>query len=161
MAEADLPAVNAIADRVHLAYPEDEAVLAERLALYPRGCFVFEQGRAIAGYAISHPWHDRQPPTLNMLLGSVPITASSYYLHDITLLAEARGTGAGSDIVAHLVQHALRRRFANVSLIAVNNSVAFWDRHGFRVVVDTSLDGTLRSYDDQARFMVRDLFSAP
>ncbi|WP_338025322.1 hypothetical protein [Bradyrhizobium yuanmingense] len=51
-----LPGVRGIADRVHLNYPEDEAVFSERLELYPEGCFVLERARdGLTGYIISHP----------------------------------------------------------------------------------------------------------
>jgi hypothetical protein len=57
--------------------------------------------------------------------------------------------------VARLVAEAEALKIANISLVAVNESVAFWTRHGFRLVPDAALDKKLRSYDDDARFMVR------
>jgi hypothetical protein len=41
MAAADLPAVNALAERIHPSFPEDAAIFAERLRLYPDGCRVY------------------------------------------------------------------------------------------------------------------------
>ena len=44
MTPEDYASVTAIADRVHVAYPEDEAVIIERHRLYPAGCAIFESG---------------------------------------------------------------------------------------------------------------------
>ncbi|WP_348384902.1 GNAT family N-acetyltransferase, partial [Streptococcus pneumoniae] len=76
------------------------------MALYPAGCFMLEIGGRPAGYVLSHPWLFGQLPALNALLGHLPGAPSTYYIHDIALLPEARGSGAASAIVATLVAHA-------------------------------------------------------
>ena len=85
MTEADLPAVCDIADRVHVSYPEDDTVFAERLRIYPAGCAVFEREKMPVAYAVTHPWHYANPPDLNVMLGDIPARPSTYYLHDIAL----------------------------------------------------------------------------
>ena len=70
---------------------------------------------------------------------------------------EARGSGAGSAIVALLVAAARAAGAPDLSLVAVNDSVGFWRRHGFVPLDDPALAEKLRSYDDAARFMVRSL----
>jgi ribosomal protein S18 acetylase RimI-like enzyme len=157
MTNVDLLHVLHIAAQVHTAYPEDEAVFAERLRLYPAGCRVLEVEGRVAGYVISHPWRLYEPPALNSLLGSLPESPDTYYLHDLVLLPEARGTGAGSAIVETLADHAHTEAFATLSLVAVHDSVEFWRRHGFAVVSRPTLAEKLRSYDEAARFMVRPL----
>src|SRR3990170_3814523 len=42
MSEADVAAVVSIAGRVHVDYPEDDAVFAERRRLYPDGCMIHD-----------------------------------------------------------------------------------------------------------------------
>jgi len=155
MRPADLPAALAVADLVHPRYPEDPAIFAERLALYPAGCLVLMQGEEQIGYIVSHPWSYGEPPALNSLLGALPLAPSTYYIHDIALLPRARGTGAAKTVIAHLADRAEALGLPNLSLIAVNDSVAFWQRHGFAVTPDPALDKKLRSYDESARFMVR------
>jgi ribosomal protein S18 acetylase RimI-like enzyme len=155
MTPQDLPAVSAIAGCVHPDYPENDAVFAERLRLYPEGCLALHDAATIVGYVISHPWHDKQPPALNMLLRTIPSSASSYYLHDIALLPAARCAGAASAAIATLIQHAASRNAANISLVAVNDSASFWLRHGFEVLNEASLKQKLASYGDDARFMFR------
>ena len=58
MTEADLPAVQAMADRLHPHHPEAPAVFAERLALAPAGCRVLAAGATAAGLC-RHPSLDR------------------------------------------------------------------------------------------------------
>lgn len=159
MLRENLSAVNAVADRVHAAYPEDEAVLAERLSLYPEGCLGLWNGDSMIGYLVSHPWHFKQPPALNVLLGELPSPASTYYIHDIALLPDVRRTGAASVAVNRIVTHATKAGFPNVSLIAVNGSAGFWKRHRFVAVDDPALGPKLKSYEDHAVFMTLPLRS--
>jgi hypothetical protein len=42
-----------------------------------------------------------------------------------------------------------------MSLVAVNGSLPFWYKHGFREVVRPELADKLNSYEHAARFMVR------
>lgn len=157
MTTADLPAVQALADAIHPDFPEDAAVFADRLALHPAGCFVLFGEAGTAGYVLSHPWLDGQPPKLNAVVGRIATTASTYYIHDLALLPAARKSGAAAQIVEMLATHASTLRFKNMTLVAVNNSVHFWRRQGFEIVVDPNLDQQLRSYGIDACYMRREL----
>lgn len=157
MTVADTASVSAIADRVHANYPEDDAVFLERLRLYPDGCAMLEQAGRTAAYAITHPWRYGEPPALNVMLEAIPAPPTTYYIHDIALLPETRGSGAGSAIVEAVIAHAAATGVPNVSLVAVNNSVPFWSRFGFEVVNEPKLAQKLLTYDAAARFMVRKL----
>jgi len=154
MTPGDYPAVSAIADRVHVAYPEDAGIFVERQRLYPAGCAVLEHDGIAVAYAVTHPWRYAEPPALNTKLGALPEHPTTYYVHDIALLPEARGGGAAKAIVEAMLAHAAETGLANVSLVAVNNSQDFWRRFGFEVVAEPSLETKLKSYDDDARFMV-------
>jgi GNAT superfamily N-acetyltransferase len=155
MSQADIPAVDAIAARIHVALPEHAFVFAERQRLHPEGCWMLEVDGAPAGYVISHPWHFGLPPSLNMLVGSIPADASTYYIHDLALLPEARRTGAGSDIADRLFRHAASLGLPNVSLIAVYDAAPFWRRHGFDAIDDPAMAEKLAGYGAEARMMVR------
>ncbi|WP_163284764.1 GNAT family N-acetyltransferase, partial [Enterobacter hormaechei] len=72
---------------------------------------------------------------------------------DIALLPEARGSGAASAIVATLVAHATAQGLPGLSLVAVNSSQGFWQRHGFSVHADPALTDKLASYETDARLM--------
>jgi len=157
MSADDLAAVNAIADRVHPSHPEDEAVVAERLRLYPAGCCVLVAADGeVVGYVISHPWGKGQPPALNVLLGQIPVPATIYYIHDLALLPCARGGGAAAEIVTDLCRHAQHAGLVSVALIAVNGSTHFWQRQGFTIATPGA-GSKLASYGERARMMKRHL----
>lgn len=157
MTPQDLSRVAALADAIHPAYPEDPAVFAERLRLYPHGCHVLAGAGDLIGYALTHPWRMAEPPPLNARLGAIPQDASTYYVHDVALLPAARGRGYASQLVGLLARHARAAGFGNLSLVAVNGSGGFWERLGFRASAVPGLDGKLSSYGSDAMLMVRDL----
>ncbi|QDZ12365.1 GNAT family N-acetyltransferase [Devosia ginsengisoli] len=157
MTTFDLPAVEAIAARVHPAFPEAMAVFAERQSLYPEGTRLLELGGVPSGYILSHPWRFKALPALNSLLGAIPPDADTYYLHDLALLPTARGTGAAAMIVGDILRHARASGFPSASLVAVNGSVPFWYKHGFREVAAPELADKLGSYEQAARLMARRL----
>ena len=157
MTAADLPAVETIGSTVHPDLPEDPAVFAERLNLYPDGCWVVQIDGAIAGYAVSHPWRLGPPPKLNSLLNRLPHAPDSFYIHDLALVPLARGTGAGSRLVHRLVEQARREHLHRMSLVAVNGSSSFWQRHGFHAADDAVITQSLGSYGDTACWMVREI----
>jgi ribosomal protein S18 acetylase RimI-like enzyme len=156
MTAADLPAVIAIADAVHPDFPEDEVVFVNRLEMHPKGCTVLESVNGIQGYVISHPWQFMAPPSLNSLLTMVS-EPSTFYIHDLALLPETRKSGAASVAIDMLVARAKLMQLPNITLVAVNNSGHFWQRHGFNILRDPALDEKLQSYGEHARFMIRDL----
>jgi ribosomal protein S18 acetylase RimI-like enzyme len=155
MQTADIGDVIAIAAIVHPGYPETDDVLAERLALYPAGCFILDRDGAALGYLLSHPWRYADPPRLNMRLERLPEQPDTYYLHDIALLPEAQGLGAAAAMAEQLADLARASGFANISLCAVNGSAPFWQRRGFMPVVQPALAVRLESYGADVRFMVR------
>ncbi|EJM99349.1 GNAT family N-acetyltransferase [Phyllobacterium sp. YR531] len=158
MEVSDLASVSAMASIIHTDFFEADAVYQERLALYPNGCHVLQDkdGRLI-GYAITHPWRLYTMPALNSLLGEIPDQHSTYYLHDIALMPQSRGTGAAREIVSILADHAQNSKFTTMSLIAVNGSTGFWQKQGFLPDDRPELETKLRTYSDDARFMVRHL----
>lgn len=151
----DLPVVEAIAEKVHPSFPEDVAVFAERQRLYPDGARLLELDGTPAGYILSHPWRFGTMPALNSLLGTIPADADTYYLHDLALLPRARGTGAAAMIVGDMLRHARASGLPSVSLAAVNGSLPFWYKHGFRTVDAPDLTDMLKSYEAAARFMAK------
>lgn len=134
MRAGDLAAVSAISDAVHGRYTEPVAVYAERLALWPKGCRVFEREGEIAGYLIAHPWHRDSPPKLGALLGAIPADTDTFYLHDIALLPASRGTGAGKMALDLVVGEARALGLAEVTLMAVGGADRYWAAQGFDTV---------------------------
>lgn len=153
----DLEAVQEIADTVHPDFYEAPEVLAERQRLYRNGCYLLELGDKPAGYVLSHPWHHGSLPALNAPLGQLPADADTYYIHDLALLPVTRRVGAASSIVSALTKHAKAEGYPTMSLVAVNGSLPFWERHGFVVTDLSELYGKLLTYDDAAQYMVKRL----
>lgn len=157
MSGYDFGAVFEIANKVHPGFFEAEDVLAEKFALYRNGCYLLEVSERPAGYVLSHPWKRGSLPALNALLGAIPADADSYYIHDLALLPVTRGVGAAGQIVAALTKHAKAMGFPTMSLVAVNGSVAFWEKQGFAVEERPELSDKLAAYEDAARYMVKAL----
>jgi len=153
----DLERVVAIAAEVHPNFPEDAEVLAERQLAYRDGAYFLEIGDRPAGYVLSHPWLFGDPPALNSRLGEIPASADTFYVHDLAILPVARRIGAASYILAALEKHARARRFATMSLVAVNQSQRFWERHGFAPLEIAGLADKLAGYEPAARLMVKPL----
>ncbi|UYN98854.1 MAG: GNAT family N-acetyltransferase [Devosia sp.] len=157
MSGYDFAAVFAIANKVHPGFFEAEAVLAEKFELYRNGCYLFEIAEKPAGYVLSHPWLSDTLPALDTLLGALPADADTYYIHDLALLPMARGVGAAGEIVAALTKHAVAMGYASMSLVAVNGSQRFWERHGFSIANRPNLRDKLAAYEAAAQYMVKSL----
>ena len=111
----------------------------------------------VLGYALSHPWRFGELPRLNSLLGGIPQDASTYYIHDLALLPEARGARAAGELVGSFGALARSLCFRSMSLVAVNGSRCFWERMGFEVVESPELSAKLGSYEESAVLMVKSL----
>lgn len=136
MEATDLDRVMAIAEIVHPDYPEDRAVFAERLALYPDGCAMAEAFGAEAagpciGYIVMHPGRLGVPPPLDSPLGALPEVSDCLYLHDVALLPAARGLGLGVAALERMNALAARRGFRWLALTSTPGARAFWDAQGF------------------------------
>lgn len=157
MEAGDLASVSAVAKEVHPEFPEDDAVFLNRLALHGNGSYVLEKGSIIIGYAITHPWKSFDIPALNTVLSALPEQPDTYYIHDIALLGAARGSGAAGKVIAILAGHAVESGFNTMSLVAVNGSSGFWEKQGFEVADQPNLEPKLKTYSDDACFMLRQL----
>jgi GNAT superfamily N-acetyltransferase len=154
MDAADLACVAAVAGEVHTDHPEQDAVAAERLRLFPEGCLVASSGGSVVGYALSHPWRSFALPVLDTLLGALPADADVLYLHDIALLPGARRGGAGRAAVGRLAVVAARHGFARMALTAVSGTAAVWGRLGFVAVPAPDLAAKLATYGAGAAYML-------
>jgi GNAT superfamily N-acetyltransferase len=146
MRPGDLAAADALADRTYPDHFERPEVMAERLALSPLGCFVLEDGGVLAGYLLSHPWAG-PPPPLNSLLGALPVDADHYYFHDLALSPDVRGAGHAAALLGRFAG------LADIRLMAVGGSAAFWRRQGFSLLpIDRAKQA---SYGTGAAYMRR------
>ena len=158
MQQADLVAVTRLADAVFPDHHEERDVFAEKLALYPDGCFALPvEKEALGGYLFSHPWISGSVPALNRKLGALPDRCDCLYLHDLTLAPALRGRRLGSAMVQMLERHALRAGLKRLALTSLADSTDFWRAAGFAPGVLTDEPTRLFAYGEGAQYMVRDL----
>ncbi len=155
MDEADLDAVLGVADLVHPDYPEDRAVFAERLALFPAGCRVAEATGRTLGYGVMHPGLLGVPPPLDAPLGALPAAADCLYLHDIALLPETRGLGLGGTVLDYAHALAAGAGFGRLALTSTPGARGYWERAGFMPYRDggPALVAKLASYGGGMTYM--------
>ncbi|WP_157928813.1 GNAT family N-acetyltransferase [Pararhizobium haloflavum] len=152
---ADIERIAHISSVALAGYPEDVAIFEELLALAPAGCFVLEMHGEVCGYLVSHPWMRGRPPALNETIGSLPAKPDSWYIHDLSLLEQARGYGAAREAV-EIASHCARQSgLAIVSLVAVNGAAGFWQAQGFGAKMSEGMSGHIASYGDDALYMER------
>ena len=153
--------IDAVVEVARLSFPdhfEDRACFQNRLALYPRGCFVLAEGNGPArGYLIAYPWRADAAPPLNTLIEGLPSQPAVIYLHDLALHPQARGGGATGSVVERLAEQAAEDGWPAIALVAVNDAAAFWSRHGFEVRDAPDMAAKLASYGADAHYMVRRL----
>lgn len=155
MYPADIPAILEIQEEAYPWHQEDRAVFEDRLALYPQGCLSLDCEGALVGYILSHPWNEDAPPPLDAKLGRLPDRPGTYYLHDLALMKSAYGKGHGARVVRHLAETAGAMDYPSMSLIAVNQSAPFWQKHGFAPREVPGLDAKMKTYGEGAVFMTR------
>ncbi|RQH15630.1 GNAT family N-acetyltransferase [Bradyrhizobium sp. RP6] len=154
---SDLPAIGAIAARIHPDLPESPEVFAEKMRLYPDGCRVLVAGDEIAGYGLAHPWKQHQIPPLDGFLERLPADADCLYLHDIAVLPDRRG-GVARAFMTAIAELARASGIATLALVSVYTTRPLWERLGFRpVAADAALRAKLACYGEGATYMLRDL----
>lgn len=158
--------IDAVVEVARLSFPdhfEDRACFENRLALYPRGCFVLAGAGAGAGaepargYLIAYPWRADAAPALNTVIEGLPAQAEVLYLHDLALDPRARGGGRTGAVIERLAEQAAEDGWPALALVAVNAASGFWARHGFEPRDPPGMAQKLASYGEDARYMVRTL----
>lgn len=157
MRATDLPAVEALGNRIHATLPESAAVFAERCALFPAGAWVAEHCGRLAGYALFHPWRSLSPPPLDSMLGGIPRDADTLYLHDIVIDPLRRSLGLAGAMIERLPAIAGTMALPTIELIAVLGTANFWRGHGFVAIENPRLAGPLAKYGEGACLMRRAL----
>ncbi|KJC34811.1 GNAT family N-acetyltransferase [Bradyrhizobium sp. LTSP857] len=154
---SDLPAISALAARIHPGLPESPEVFAEKMRLYPDGCRVLAAENETVGYGLSHPWMQHQIPPLDGFLEKLPHDADCLYVHDVAVLPDFRG-GVTRAYVAAIEGLARSSGIAALALVSVYGTRVLWERLGFRPVTpDAALRAKLTSYGASATYMLREL----
>ena len=154
---ADLNAIQQIASVVHPELPESNNVFAEKLRLFPEGCFVLVEDGIVVGYAFVHPWRLNDVPKLNEFLRRIPSQPDCLLIHDVAVLEPARGRGASKGLLDLVANLARNRKILNLALVSVYDSCMHWERLGFEVANNELVSTKLNSYNETASYMVRAL----
>lgn len=153
--------LDAVAEVARVGFPdhfEGRDCFQNRLALNPAGCFVLsDEVGTVGGYLIAYPWRHEGVPALNTLIEALPQDADVVYLHDLAITPSLRGGGHSRPIVERLAQQTRADGWPALTLVAVNDAVAFWQGHGFVVHDSPALRAHLAGYGSSARYMVRRL----
>jgi ribosomal protein S18 acetylase RimI-like enzyme len=109
MKDRDLKKVHAISlAQWGTLYYESIDIFKNKLDFYPEGCFVYEKEGLVQGYVISFPWMYDNVPEINKILPIVDLKEfcekQCYYIHDIVLMPEYRGSLIGAEIIEKLIK---------------------------------------------------------
>ena len=155
--ESDIGGVDKIAREIHRALPEREDVFAEKLRLFPSGCFKLMFEGKMAGYAFSHPWNLYSIPLLNDFLRALPDNPDCLYIHDVAILPTARGRNAAGLFIAEVIKVAQEMHIPHLACVSVYGTDALWARFGFRTVTSAEIAPKLSDYGESAKYMIANL----
>ncbi len=116
----------------------------------------------IVGYLLAHPWSDiLNPPELHNLnleeMRPSPWGNNVYYIHDVTVLVDYRGSGVGKALVNMFMDRVNSPEPDEirpiVTLVSVGDSQQFWIKQGFHQVACCA--AILNTYQDpSASYMI-------
>lgn len=157
MSATDLPSVLAIQNACYMEqFRESRASLRAKLRASPSTCFIASLAGDSVGYLFAVPGESSNPPAWNAATCQLPASPDCLYLHDLAVLPGARRTGAGRALLGEFLTRLRASSTQRAYLIAVQNSMAYWARHGFLPVPPSgALKARLSTYGDQVVYMAR------
>ncbi|MBY9067890.1 GNAT family N-acetyltransferase [Hyphomonas sp. WL0036] len=137
---------------------ETPAVFADRLARFGEHFRVALMADRTVGYLVCFPWKLGDTPVNNENFPETLPDPDCFYIHDMALLPEARGSGLARAMLEDAYAQADRMGFDAVSLVAVGQSGSYWDKMGYvpyTAVSPAKLQRILDIYGPGARLMAR------
>jgi ribosomal protein S18 acetylase RimI-like enzyme len=131
MQHSDLAAVIRLQDSCyHDELYEAPEVVLQRFMRHPQSCWVAVYKDKLWGYLFTYP---SKVGNVNPLGAEFPqyANADCLYLHDVAVSRDARGQGVATSLVTQAAQHAKELGLQRLALVAVQNSVEFWQQQGF------------------------------
>lgn len=129
----DLPAIMQIQRECYpLPLREDRLTIEERLAAAGDYCWVAHDDNGIFAYLFAYPSVLGKVTPLDGSF-AVDTDGGTLYLHDLAVSKRAAGHGLGSSLVEIALASAVAQGFTHSTLVAVQESSAFWKRHGYCV----------------------------
>lgn len=138
------------------ALNESESVMQARLAQAPDTCWMLLRETTPVGYLLAYRSTLGAITPLNGAF-CVAAKANCLYLHDLAILPEQQGTGAGQALIAHARQWAVAQQLFDAALVSVGNRVSYWTLNEFRIAEMLSGEqrAALLSYGEDARYMTQ------
>lgn len=118
----------------------------------------------VLGYLLVHPWKPKDAPALNSLSTDENSEELNYiryknlFIHDFALGDTLQGQGTAIPLIQDFLQQAKAKGIKSISLVAVQDSVLFWEKFGFRT---EPISKDLSSYGDDAQFMYLEFNDLP
>ncbi len=112
--------------------PEPVETLRSKWVNSPQCCLLCLNERGVCAYLLAHAWHSDSPPKLYEPAPASPL-GDVLFIHDLAVSNRAAGIGVGKHMVKHLLEDAQARGFRSALLVAVQNSVPFWQKLGFEL----------------------------
>ena len=155
MTEDHLDLAKVISDQIWVNYQENDEVFAEKLQLFPQGCWVAMLDNEMVGYTMAFPALLKFPPSLNEFLGGIVDNPDCLYWHDIGILPKARGYGLGKMAMDTIINTARDCGLGILAGISVNNSSEYWKSLGSVPYVMDGVEDKIKSYGADAVYMIK------
>jgi len=139
---------------------EKHSVMLNRFETFGQYFYVAKNENAIIGYMLSFPWRSGHTPINNQNFPTILQAPDCFYIHDITLLPEARGTGLARAMIEKACETGRSLGFKTISLVAVAQSGDYWDKINFQEHLDIPVEkknAIIANYGEGSRLMLRPL----
>lgn len=155
----DVRAVFAIqAECYPAALIEDESSIRARLDASPDSAWLAEDEAGVCAYLVAYR---SLVGKVTPLGGAFDVAAdpATLYLHDLAVARRARGRRVAQALVGLACAQARAEGLAHSSLVSVQDSREFWQRHGYAVVGALAPRelANLETYGGQGVYMVKRL----
>ena len=140
------------------AYIESAAVVARRMASPAQCSLVLERAGQLCAYLAAY---DSVAGNVTPLHGEFEASDApdTLYLHDLAVLPALAGQGLAQSLLAQLWRSGWARGLTRSTLVAVQGSQAYWERHGYavRALTDAVQKRHLAASGEAAVYMQRAL----
>lgn len=139
---------------------EDLEVFENRFQIFGQYFQVALIDQQVVGYMLCFPWKLGESPVNNEKFPAKLPLPNCFYVHDITLLEQARGFGIAQKMLEMAKDDGRKLGHRYLSLVSVEQSGDYWDKRGFMPYKDLTPEkvAMLRKiYGAHARLMVQAL----
>lgn len=136
---------------------ENESIFRARLGVSAHSAWVAEDERGVCAYLVAYPSQLGKVTPLGSNF-DIPKKPTTLYLHDLAVSQRVAGQGVGSRLVHFGLESGRRLGLATSSLVSIQDSGAFWRRHGYTPwnQLNEQQQKHLETYPGTACYLVRD-----